>query len=562
MAFALRSTDQMFRRYCRTGDPQALGVVFDRTAPELLRIAGWLVGNRADAEDLLQHTFLLAIEARGSFDHTQRALPWLCGILSNQARNLRRERARRAALGTTPGAARDPAAAAMDTEFGAAVLAARAAISAPYREVLELHLTQGLNSKQIAEKLGRPAGTVRTQLMRALELLRKRLPSGFVTGFAPVAADSASLGIVKAAVLAHAHSVAPTVAGGVGSAATMAAAGGMLMGKKIALAIPVVAVLLGTGAYFALPGEPAATDRDLQPPVAQVTAIDDTSHAAAADTGNHGQANAAASPREVMTMSAPAGGPIATIRGRCIDAQGRPVPGCIVELSGSAPSEADYEKWIQQHPDRPWHQPEPLSTTADGDFELHFAPLPILRFSLRLSHPQYVPLSAHWQRIAEGAEITLADAVLQAGTHVRGTVKDELGRPVAGVSVNLGQERSGSPDGILATMCDLGQRTDAAGTFEGGALLPPGVYRPNVWERAVAAPESVTIPLGLASLDVAITILSAAALGEITGVLADDRGKPIDQAEVRSIPEGAFTRTAQDGSFRLVRDKNMTRTPV
>ncbi len=96
MAFPLRTTDALFRRYCRTGDARALSEVFDRTAPELLRLAGWLCGRRADAEDLVQHTFLLAIESRATFDPTQRAMPWLIGILTNLTRNLRRERARRA----------------------------------------------------------------------------------------------------------------------------------------------------------------------------------------------------------------------------------------------------------------------------------------------------------------------------------------------------------------------------------------------------------------------------------------------------------------------------------
>lgn len=34
--------DRLFRRYRETGDPRYLGRVFDRTAPELLRIAEYL----------------------------------------------------------------------------------------------------------------------------------------------------------------------------------------------------------------------------------------------------------------------------------------------------------------------------------------------------------------------------------------------------------------------------------------------------------------------------------------------------------------------------------------
>ena len=64
MAFPLDDTDQLFARFCRHGDAAALGAVFDATATELLRIACHLAGNRADAEDLVQRTFLAAIESR------------------------------------------------------------------------------------------------------------------------------------------------------------------------------------------------------------------------------------------------------------------------------------------------------------------------------------------------------------------------------------------------------------------------------------------------------------------------------------------------------------------
>ncbi|HEX5052098.1 MAG TPA: sigma factor [Planctomycetota bacterium] len=97
----------------RSGDPAALGAVFDRTAAELLHVAVWLCGNRADAEDLLQRTFVQAIEARAQFEPGRPVLPWLCGMLGNHARHLRRERARRLPA-REPDGERDPATAASD----------------------------------------------------------------------------------------------------------------------------------------------------------------------------------------------------------------------------------------------------------------------------------------------------------------------------------------------------------------------------------------------------------------------------------------------------------------
>ena len=48
----LHRVDALFARFCATGDSDALGEVFDRTAPELARIAGHLCADRNAAEDL------------------------------------------------------------------------------------------------------------------------------------------------------------------------------------------------------------------------------------------------------------------------------------------------------------------------------------------------------------------------------------------------------------------------------------------------------------------------------------------------------------------------------
>lgn len=136
MPIRLRTTDRLFARFCRTGDAAALGRVFDRTARDLLHVAAWLAGNRHDAEDLLQRTFLTAIEHRASFAAERSVMPWLVGILTNHARNLQRERARRAALPAAAERVEDPSARAADRELLATMAQAREALGPPYREVL------------------------------------------------------------------------------------------------------------------------------------------------------------------------------------------------------------------------------------------------------------------------------------------------------------------------------------------------------------------------------------------------------------------------------------------
>src|SRR5262245_35365174 len=107
----LQDTNSAFRRFQETGDPQALAQVFDHTAAELLRVANHLVRDLNDAEDLVQATFLTAIEYRHRFrmegaegtawemgggtvagsghDSRGTVLSWLVGILMNLARRRR-----------------------------------------------------------------------------------------------------------------------------------------------------------------------------------------------------------------------------------------------------------------------------------------------------------------------------------------------------------------------------------------------------------------------------------------------------------------------------------------
>ena len=71
----------------------ALGRCFDRAAPELLGLARRLVGSDR-ADDVLQETFLAAIERPGSYERGRPLMPWLVGVLVNRARVARFDRDR------------------------------------------------------------------------------------------------------------------------------------------------------------------------------------------------------------------------------------------------------------------------------------------------------------------------------------------------------------------------------------------------------------------------------------------------------------------------------------
>ena len=84
------SIEQLFETYRRTSDGTALGEVFDRTAQDLYRLAVHLVKDVALAEDLVQNTFLAAIETAARWRSDRPLFPWLLGILTNKLRMYRR----------------------------------------------------------------------------------------------------------------------------------------------------------------------------------------------------------------------------------------------------------------------------------------------------------------------------------------------------------------------------------------------------------------------------------------------------------------------------------------
>lgn len=245
------SLDRAFARYARTGEPEALARVFDGCANELYRIGFHLLGDRHAAEDLVQQTFVVAIEHAKGFDRSRRVLPWLCGILTNRAllaRRQQRTHAAAAARGPIRDDVVDPMAQSAANEVTERIAATVRALPEPYRQVLLLHLVHELAPQEIAEALARPDATVRTQLARGLERLRKLLPVG-VGGFA-VAQLPPPIGLatVRAAVLAHAAEAWPTTAVGASTAALVFS--GVVAMKKAIVVFAVLAMAVSTWLWW------------------------------------------------------------------------------------------------------------------------------------------------------------------------------------------------------------------------------------------------------------------------------------------------------------------------
>ncbi|MCU0862378.1 MAG: sigma-70 family RNA polymerase sigma factor [Planctomycetes bacterium] len=319
---------RLFLRWRDRGDAAALAELFDRTAPELLRLAVHLCRHAVDAEDVLQATFLAAIESAQRFERGQRVMPWLTGILTHRALAEHRRRQRlpvAAADGERAGGGAEPFQHAQSSELHASTRAAIDRLREPYRQPTMLRLVHGMEPAEIALLLQRSPGTVRAQLHRGLEQLRRLLPAGIATSLAVGAFAGRGMAAVKQAVLAasHTHVVAASVV------TTSGFIAGMLMGKKIVVGAGVLLAWLGWFAWAA--AWPDETDAE---PVALVTAS--TPEVTQSEVATAAPTSTVTLPAPERTDSTPshAGTPW-PLRGQVVDgATGAPIAGAIVSLTG------------------------------------------------------------------------------------------------------------------------------------------------------------------------------------------------------------------------------------
>jgi RNA polymerase sigma-70 factor (ECF subfamily) len=177
-----RSADaELDRRWLR-GDPGALEEVYGRYRSRLEAVAYRIVGNRSDAEDVVQGVFLAL--PRGAYRGSASLWSYLYRAAVNNSVNLLRSRKRgerlqdevkAQALVLGAPAASAPDSKLLETEVLAAVAKALLRAKPQHRRVLVLRIKHGLSNSEIAEREGIPLATVATWLRRGREELRERL---------------------------------------------------------------------------------------------------------------------------------------------------------------------------------------------------------------------------------------------------------------------------------------------------------------------------------------------------------------------------------------------------
>ncbi|HVT89085.1 MAG TPA: RNA polymerase sigma factor [Tepidisphaeraceae bacterium] len=164
-------------RAAKGGNDAAFHTLVDRHAKALFRIALSLCGNRTDAEDIVQETFLGAYRGMKNFAERSSVKTWLMQILTRQSHKAwHKSKNQRDSLPINEQTADDRSASRVEDRMD--VMQMLQSLPQPHREVIVLRHLQGLSYDEMARVLNLPQGTVESRLTRARAELRSRL-NGF-----------------------------------------------------------------------------------------------------------------------------------------------------------------------------------------------------------------------------------------------------------------------------------------------------------------------------------------------------------------------------------------------
>jgi RNA polymerase sigma-70 factor (ECF subfamily) len=164
----------------REGDSDGFRVLVEQNTRHVFRLAFRMTGNEADAEDVVQETFLRAYRNIARYDPRAKVSTWLHSIASNYAIDLLRKRKRRVAdhLDDVPAAATpvaldpDPERVTAGGQFRARVDSALRGLSPKERVAFTLRHFEELSIREIAQSMGTPEGSVKNNIFRAVRKLR------------------------------------------------------------------------------------------------------------------------------------------------------------------------------------------------------------------------------------------------------------------------------------------------------------------------------------------------------------------------------------------------------
>ena len=167
------------------GDENALAQAYARWSPLVYTVAYRSLGDRGDAEDVTQVTFVAAWSGREAFDPARARLStWIVGIAKNKIADVHRVRSRGRMLQSQL-VANAPL---LESPVGEIDLADKlviadeiARLEPDARRIVHLAFYDDLTHQQIAHRLDLPLGTVKSHIRRSLDRMRRRLEASDAT---------------------------------------------------------------------------------------------------------------------------------------------------------------------------------------------------------------------------------------------------------------------------------------------------------------------------------------------------------------------------------------------
>lgn len=182
--------DQQLVAAMTRADERAAATLYDKYSASMFALAVRMVGEGADAEDVVLDVFTQAWNSAGLYDTSRGSvLGWLTTMTRTRALDFIRARGRRAkavekashSMGDEPVAVAAAAASVADRveldERAATVTAAMSVLSGQQRNAIELAFFEGLTHSEIATRLDEPLGTIKTRIRLGMQKLRDVLRS-------------------------------------------------------------------------------------------------------------------------------------------------------------------------------------------------------------------------------------------------------------------------------------------------------------------------------------------------------------------------------------------------
>ncbi|MCA8981392.1 MAG: sigma-70 family RNA polymerase sigma factor [Planctomycetes bacterium] len=519
----------LFLRFRSGGDTRALGELFDALSPELLRVARHVARDEAEAEDLVQATFLTALEYPERFDATRRLAPWMVGILTKEARSWGRGAARRPepdrllAEPIEREARERPDRLAVDAESRSLLKEALDRLPTLYRDVLSANLLRRMSPQEIAEERVACPATIRVQLHRGLARLRPMLPAGLAGGLVLTLSPRGTAAL-RSELLAAASRFTP-VGALAATASVTTTLGSLLMLQRIGLGALAALVIFG---LWRLTSSIEMTDAGTGEALALAPLLQANSHERLAAA--HSDATARDSERTSLDAIAASTPLIPGLRVRTLWADGSAAPNIGFSwIASGTPGEAPGWAVTDEHGiallDARWS----AFYVFYGDRGGHgSASVDQLNLDLRKLDEDAAAALVESLRV----DVTLQ---LEPGVDVSGRVLDRERRPVAGAEIWISNGLNRDTGSVVA-------RTDADGRYLVRQLTDDCFVGARAEGHAPSGPEHVQYwtERGAPDGELELDLLLGGPAARVRGIVLDAQGRPVAGARVRVGSQDGF----------------------